>query len=229
MSKTRKEVANKIQNILDALDLNVMKASRELELNGFDELESYLEGSSAPDFKFLEKFAKKFNVCLEYFFDDNVAPFKMDTINCSIKQLIENSEQYEAFFIIESNDEQRHTKIIAKERGDTYKKFAVDFCIGEDYIMEYREQEDLFGLYKFYSSNKWRIKLLSLSAKDYDALLSGEIPAKKILSDAKISFKLFDLLELNEELVKKYEPYLKDVLSIIKYKKKEAENDKNTI
>ncbi|WP_185768483.1 hypothetical protein [Campylobacter sp. RM16192] len=46
------------------------------------------------------------------------------------------------------------------------------------------------------------------------------------ISEVKTSYSLFDLLELNEELVRKYEPYIKQALDIIKYKNKEAKSNK---
>ncbi|EAJ0510051.1 transcriptional regulator, partial [Campylobacter jejuni] len=112
--------------------------------------------------------------------------------------------------------------IVVKQNNE-FDLYQTDFCIGSKFIMEARECSDLCDLYEFYQKFKCNISCLEFNEDDYRKLLSRNYYPKNILDRGKISYMLFDLLDLREDNKEIYGGFFGECINIIKSTLKDRE------
>ncbi|ELH6811234.1 transcriptional regulator, partial [Campylobacter jejuni] len=136
-------------------------------------------------------------------------------------QFINEAGEFDKIYIITCND-LLHTKIVVKQNNE-FDLYQTDFCIGSKFIMEARECSDLCDLYEFYQKFKCNISCLEFNEDDYRKLLSRNYYPKNILDRGKISYMLFDLLDLREDNKEIYGGFFGECINIIKSTLKDRE------
>lgn len=221
VSEDHENLIRRMEHILNEFKLTTITAAKKMNELGFERLDKIMTFKTYPDFEFLEKFILTFGILDIWLLEGKFSPFDIKFIQSySLNQLSEELKNLTTTYIVHSSDNKKHTRVIVENRKGQYDFYGRSFCIGDDFIMEGTEQNDLYQLYKFYKTNQYRIKLIQLTSKEYEKLISKEYYAKNILERGEISYLLEDLFDLNMDNVDKYNDFYKKDIDIIKYQLK---------
>ncbi|BDM07644.1 transcriptional regulator [Campylobacter jejuni] len=221
-SKDHNDLINRINHIFNELKLSEITCARAMGENNFAKINQILNFKTYPDFDFLEKFASTFKIDHHWLLTGEGSSFANNLIKSNFNsQFINEAGEFDKIYIITCND-LLHTKIVVKQNNE-FDLYQTDFCIGSKFIMEARECSDLCDLYEFYQKFKCNISCLEFNEDDYRKLLSRNYYPKNILDRGKISYMLFDLLDLREDNKEIYGGFFGECINIIKSTLKDRE------
>lgn len=226
-SKDHNDLINRINHIFNELKLSEITCARAMGENNFAKINQILNFKTYPDFDFLEKFASTFKIDHHWLLTGKGSSFANDLIKSNFNsQFINEAEEFDKIYIITCKDNFQFTKIVVKQNNE-FDLYQTDFCIGSKFIMEARECSDLCDLYEFYQKFKRNISCLEFNEDDYRKLLSRNYYPKNILDRGKISYMLFNLLDLKEDNKEIYGGFFGECINNIKSTLKDREARKN--
>lgn len=231
VSNEKKELADRIKFILNEYKLTIVEAAKRINEISFEYLDRVLNLEIYPSFDFLSKFSNEFKISNDWLLSGKGKPFDLKFIKANfIKQLIEEFPQYKQAYIVHCEKDGFYTKIIIENKDGMYDIYHTDFCIGDDFIMEGSECVALYDLYQFYKNFYYSgVRLLELSEKDYEKLLSREFYPKNILYNSHLSFLLTDLFDLEYFNKDRYGDFFIKCTDIIKNEQQRRDNKKQKV
>lgn len=223
-SKDHADLIQRIKHILDEFKLSEITCAREMGENNFLKINQILNFKIHPNFDFLAKFASTFKIDYNWLLTGKGYPFNNNFIKSNFNsQFISEADDFRKIYIVTCENNLEYTKVFVVNQEGQCDMFQTDFCIGSDFIMETKECNDLCDLYEFYQKFNYKISCLEFNQDDYKKLLSRNYYPENILRYGKISYILFDLLNLKEGNEGKYGEFFAQCIDVIKSVLKDRE------